>query len=662
VLGVAAAMALCAPSFAQQGGQIPVEDFFRSAQFRNPALSPDGKFLAMVVADGKEQVKLAVVEIGKPEAAKVVAAFEDAQIGNVYWINDKRLVFDVAPPEGSDRSMAPGLWAVDRDGEDFRQLINAEWTFGGATKLESRLLSLEWSLAKIPYDGSDEVILAKGVGTTTGQLARVELIRLNTRTTMRKTLSAGAPQHTVNWFMDPAGRLRGVLTQHEGRVAVYLRKNEDSEWTLWREGSEIEGVPLPAWFFNDEEMLVLSSHGPKQTAALFKANITTGKIDAKPLIDVEGYDLQPGLVYDPARGQLLGLHFYSDALGSVWFDPAMREAQAEVDKLLPTTVNRLDCGACSRSNTVLVTAGSDREPAAFYLYDRKTKTLSSLARRMPWIDPLQMAKRDVRSVKVRDGLEVPVLLTLPKGAGKQPMPAVMLVHGGPNVRGTHWNWDPMAQFLASRGYLVLEPEFRGSTGYGFKHFQAGWKQWGLGMQDDVTDVTKWAINQGLIDPKRICIAGASYGGYATLMGLIKTPELFQCGVDWVGVTDLDMLFTVHWSDASDNALKFGMPVVIGNRVKDKQMFIDNSPLHQAAKLKRPLLMAYGELDRRVPMVHGRAMLDALTEAGNKPEWITYADEGHGWRKVKNNVDFWTRVERFLGQHIGPGAADSKTTP
>jgi dipeptidyl aminopeptidase/acylaminoacyl peptidase len=233
---------------------------------------------------------------------------------------------------------------------------------------------------------------------------------------------------------------------------------------------------------------------------------------------------------------------------------------------------------------------------------------------------------------------------------------VVLVHGGPFVRGTEWGWDPDAQFLASRGYLVVEPEFRGSTGYGRKLMTAGFKQWGLKMQDDIADAARWAVAQGMADAKRICIAGGSYGGYATLMGLVKDPDLYKCGINAAGVTDIELMYTGTWLNSDDmsvNWKKYGMPLMVGDRVKDAQQLRDTSPLHQAAKIRQPLLMAYGGADQRVPLYHGKKFLDAVRAGGNQQvEWIEYPTEGHGWFLPENRIDYWTRVEKFLDRHIG----------
>jgi dipeptidyl aminopeptidase/acylaminoacyl peptidase len=229
---------------------------------------------------------------------------------------------------------------------------------------------------------------------------------------------------------------------------------------------------------------------------------------------------------------------------------------------------------------------------------------------------------------------------------------VVLVHGGPWVRGVHFGWDPQVQFLASRGYAVLQPEFRGSRGFGDEHFKAGWKQWGQAMQDDVADATRWAIDKGVADGKRICIAGASYGGYATLMGLIRNPELFRCGVDWVGVTDINLLYDLRYTNTSQDAKTYGLPTLIGDQKEDAAMLKANSPLENASKITQPLLLAYGGKDRTVPIDHGKKFYEAVRRTNPHVEWVEYPEEGHGWRYLRTTVDFWSRVERFLGENLG----------
>ncbi len=197
----------------------------------------------------------------------------------------------------------------------------------------------------------------------------------------------------------------------------------------------------------------------------------------------------------------------------------------------------------------------------------------------------------------------------------------------------------------------MQPQFRGTKGFGQAHHTAGWKQWGKAMQNDVADATKWAIDQGIADPQRIAIAGASYGSYATLMGLIRNPELYRCGVAWVGVTDLDMLHTATWDDISGDYKKFGMPKLLGDRVEDAADLKANSPLTHPSSIRQPLLLAYGEVDTRVPLVHGTTFRKAVQSANSSVEWVVYQDEGHGWVLPAHKVDFWNRTARFQDKNL-----------
>ena len=193
---------------------------------------------------------------------------------------------------------------------------------------------------------------------------------------------------------------------------------------------------------------------------------------------------------------------------------------------------------------------------------------------------------------------------------------------------------------------------RGSTGYGDRLYRAGFKQWGQAMQDDVADALQWAVGQGWVDPKRVCIAGASYGGYATLMGLVRHPELYRCGVAWAGVTEPRLMFEWSWvSDINNESRQFAYPQLIGDPVTDAAMLTANSPLAQAARIRTPLLLAYGRQDARVPIEHGEKLRNAMQAAGQEPVWVVYTDEGHGWLKPENRFDFARRMERFLARHL-----------
>jgi dipeptidyl aminopeptidase/acylaminoacyl peptidase len=325
--------------------------------------------------------------------------------------------------------------------------------------------------------------------------------------------------------------------------------------------------------------------------------------------------------------------------------------QAAIDRALPDTVNALSWS--EGRERFLITAGSDVLPGSFFMYDAKAGKLEWLADRRPWIDPMKMSSMTAVRYKARDGLEIPAYLTVPKSSSGKNLPMVVMIHGGPWVAGDAWYWHPEVQFLASRGYAVLQPNYRGTTRYGWKHFSSSFKQWGLTMQDDITDGVRWAIEQGVADPNRVCIYGGSYGGYATMMGLAKTPELYKCGINYVGVTDLDLFVNAMWSDfAYSEFLSYGMKDMFGDWSRDREQLLSTSPVELASRIKAPVLMAYGASDTRVVPEHGTRMRAALERLGHKPEWMMVEGEGHGFRDMKNQVMFYGAMEKFLERNIG----------
>jgi dienelactone hydrolase len=645
---------------AELQAKVPVADFFRTPKLSGPVLSANGRYVAGAVAVDGGRMQLAVFDLENLGQSRVLAGFRDADINEIWWVNDQRLVFDTIDRDPSiGRPLAPGLWAVNRDGSGFRQLISAAGNYSGtgrASIITDRKLPWDWQMYNVLRDGSNDVLVEGMIVNSSREVVDTKLARLDTVTGMTQNLSGGAPEHVTNWVVDRRGQPAAVTTLHEGRFQAYLKSGADGGWEKWQDAQRIGGgsYAAPYWFGFDGQMYALSRIGG-DTSAVYAMDAATRKLNPEPAINVKGYDFHGEMVYDTQAQRLLGVHYETDAQGTVWLDPLMQATQTAVDALLPATVNRIDCQGCVGAPAVLVRAASDRQPPVYYLYNRDAKSLTPIATSRPWIKAQAMGAREMQRFAARDGLSIPVLVTHPPGKTSEPRPAVVLVHGGPWVRGTHWEWEAEAQFLASRGYVVIEPEFRGSRGYGYKLYRAGWKQWGLAMQDDVADATNWAVQQGWVDPKRVCIAGASYGGYATLMGLVRHHELYQCGIEWAGVSDINLMYSITWSDTTREATGYTMPMLIGDPVADALQLKDTSPLEQAAKVRRPLLMAYGMADKRVPIEHGKEFRDAAGKTNKDIEWVSYPDEGHGWMKLETNVDFWTRVEKFLERNLHPEA-------
>ena len=652
----AVALALThAPAHAQTPAPlVPIEHFFDNPEFSGAVLSPSGKFLAARVGGKDQREKLAVVDLSN-NSVKLVAHFDDADVGAIYWVNDERLVFDtgdktVAP--GAAES-GPGLYAVNRDGSAYKQLANAGYYSVKKAGL-ANLLPWNTFYQGTANSGNDIYVNSPKVNGP-GDIEYVDLRRVDTVTGRSTTVPR--PGNATGWLLDAQGEPRLAVEQKKDQTLLSYRDGPQQPWRQlppFKTYTGSKGAFVPLGFGPDGKLYVRTNVG-RDTDALYTYDLENAKLAAEPLLAMKGFDFRGSLV--SSNGKLLGVHFLTDAQGTHWFDPAMRAMQDKVDQLLPLTVNSLHPPKQAQSPWVMVTAYSDVQPLSVYVYNTDKQTISKVGDSHSKINPADMGKQDFVRIKARDGLDVPTWITYPKGKKKQ-LPMVVLVHGGPYVRGGQWGWQRDAQFLASRGYVVVEPEFRGSTGYGGKHYTAGWKQWGLAMQDDIADTARWAIAQGIADPKRVCIAGASYGGYATLMGLIKNPELYRCGINWVGVTDLDLLFNGQWtfqSDVSANWREFGMPLLIGDPVKDAAQFKATSPLAQASRITQPLLMAYGSEDTRVPLYHGTRFRDAVKANNKNVEWVVYDHEGHGWALPSNQIDFWTRVEKFLDKNIGPAA-------
>jgi dienelactone hydrolase len=648
---------------------IPVDSFFEAPLIARPILSPDGDAVAMLVRNKAGKRQLAVVDTHDLSKFTIAASFSDADIDEVHWVDNQRLVFNTwKEDESAWGQKGSGLWGVDRTGSNLRMLITANWEAQPSqtgTSVISRALRPDHEFLRTLRDGTGDIIVAHithGEATGTSSRYHVEVsglvpLRMDTRTGHVAPILAGqVPDHVFEWIIDEKGSVLGAVAENENKDRLLVP--EGGEWKE-RASFPAIGESSDAFDFDqvasDGRVYVRRGRGDVAgTRALYRLDLGTGKTEAEPVVDIKGFDFRGQLVGDIGHHRLLGVHYVSDGPGTAWFDPELAELQKKIDARLPGLANQVDPAECGCADRLLVISSSDHQPPLYFLYDRKDGALAQIGMARPNIQARQMADTDFVRIKARDGEDLPVWVTKPKGKG--PFPTVVLVHGGPQVRGWTWGWDREFQYLASRGYLVVAPEYRGSTGYGFAHFKAGWKQWGLAMQDDIADATRWAAAQGLADPSRTCIAGASYGGYATLMGLVRYPDLYRCGVAWAAVTDIGLMYDIWWSDFSDEWKGYGMPVLVGDKVKDAAQFDATSPLKQAAKITRPLLLAHGGVDRRVPIEHANQLRDAL-QANHAPlTWVLYPEEAHGWYKPETRFDWYRRMASFLDAQIGPGAA------
>ncbi|MBL8516584.1 MAG: S9 family peptidase [Betaproteobacteria bacterium] len=658
---VAAQPAALAKKF-EKAADIPVDVFFRRAQYADVSLSPDGSKLAAVVPlHGRGN--LVVIDL-KTLKSTVISSFKEMDVSNFQWINNSRIYLSTADlSEATGSITLRGVYAVDADGTNLRDMSwPLERGMARAARRDSVSLSGRGATLTILSRTLDESgdVIAQIYGRSNDS---ADVYRYNTKTGAGKLLTFDTPGKVIRWVVD-----RDLVP----RIAVRLEERTDPtkprQSTLWHrpgEGkpyeqigaasnSDVAGGITPLGFDYDNQTLYVSSNIGLDKRAIFKYDIAGKKLGEKlvahPLIDLEG-----GLVFSRAKKALVGIRFSADSEQTAWFDEDMARFQATMDRTLPNAVNSISYAPDSERYT-LIHSHSDTQPGIYYLYDAQSQNLQVVARTRDWIQPELMATRRFIKYKARDGLEIPAWVTIPRGSEGKKLPLVVHIHGGPWVRsyhGTAWGRWPVAQFLASRGYAVLEPEPRGSTGFGRKHYMASMKQWGLAMQDDITDGAMHLVKEGLVDKDRMCLYGGSYGGYATLQGLVKDPDLWRCGVAYVAVTDLELMQTVQWSDTArfTDFYETDFKRRVGDKDADREQFQKTSPAKNADKIKAPVLLVMGAEDIRVPIIHGTTMRDALQRAGKPVEYVVYNDEAHGFNKHENVVDFYTRVEKFFEKHL-----------
>jgi dipeptidyl aminopeptidase/acylaminoacyl peptidase len=647
--GAALSAAMAAPPTAAQYAAPPA--------LYNVVLSPSGKRAAMIITDKTDGRRiLATLDLPPRAAPKVVASYGDADVNEAYWVTEDRLVLEARQPGTFEllRDGGGGVFAVNHDGSDYRELIAYTRASGApsGSNIRSRTLSNEWDMVALRR-GTAEIFVRQYRADTSGESAGSKLARLDTLSGLLTPISVGAPAFAQQWAF-VGGEPQAARVVRKGRDQTYLRKPGTEQWEVISDVAESDPRAIePISFESDSELLVRTNAGGN-TEGLYIFDLKKKALDPEPLLSTPRYDLG-SVRFDRFGRRAIAGQVTGDRPQTVWFDPKLGALQKSLDASLPPDrTNDIICTECETSAFYVVRSRSDRHPGEFLLYDPEKRSLLSLGVAYPDIDPETQGRRTFQWIKARDGLPLPVIVTHPPGSDpKKPLPAVVLVHGGPWVNAPSTLWNPEAQFLATRGWRVIEPQFRGTLGFGAQHVGASFKQWGQRMQDDVTDSVAWAVQQGLVDDKRVCIYGGSYGGYSALMGPVRDPGLYRCAISLVGVTDIMLMFENYVSDTSSDLKRYSLPQRIGDPKADREMLNTYSPLRRVADIKVPVLLGVGLLDRRVPREHADAFESAARKAGVNIERVNYGDEGHGFTLPVNQADFWTRMEAFLNRYIKP---------
>lgn len=614
LLGLLSTGLLCA-------ADIPLENFFKDSAFDEIIINPDGTKVA-ALSRYKEHLNLYVIDLATKKPV-MLTGLTDRDVRGVHWVNNTRLTFTTV----KDGYWTGGLFAIDADGRNSRALVKHD-------DRQAEYLA--------PYGNSENEILV--VSNQRMQLLS-DVCRLNVDTGAIKIVKMN-PGNVREWLVDHKGEVRlGAGTKDAGKSRFLLSyDNKTKKWKELKTWAFEEGsLELLAFHADNQHAYVLSNLG-RNTAAIMLLDANTGAL-SEPLFEDPVYDAGSVLLSRKTH-ELLGFSIERERDEIQWVAPRLQDLQKQLDLELPDTHNYISSSSKDQSK-VVVNAASDRDPGTFYFFNVEAMTLEKLVSRKPWIKPAQMAEMRPITYTARDGLTIHGYLSIPANTEAKNLPLIVNPHGGPWVRDS-WGYNPEVQFLASRGYAVFQMNFRASTGYGRKHLNAGYGQWGRAMQNDITDGVQWLIQQGMVDPDRIAIYGASYGGYASMAGLAFTPELYRCGVNYVGVTDVKLLLQTmpeSWKLLANYELEIMTKT-------DKAILEASSPLHNADKIRVPVFFAYGERDDRVDREHGTKLRAILKHNGVPSRWMSREDEGHGFRRWENKIAFYTELGEFLAENMG----------
>jgi dipeptidyl aminopeptidase/acylaminoacyl peptidase len=626
-------MAIISLTGAAAAETLPLEHFFKPAQYSNMQLSPDGTHLAAIAPLQGKYRNIAVIELATMQSRFVTTLGEgQGEVSGFTWANDDRLLFFM----DADGNESFGIFAVNKDGSRGRTL--AQPIIGRAFRF-TRVLDI--------LEDDPEYILV----TSNERIAAYpDVYRMWIKNGNKKRIRRN-PGNITAWLTDQAGEIRFAVAQEEGprTNVLYLPPGSD-EWETLISFRYDEPGFFPLNISHDGKTAYMGSYLDIEGNRRDKAGLYSYDLQQRKLTELlfEHPEVDVGQVaISNVTKQLIAATYVTDKPHVHYFDEQWRSIQQGLDQALPNTINSLS--SLTRDETKsIVTAWNSTQPAKYYMYDRAESKLEELVASRPWVDPSQMAPMQPVQFTARDGLTINGYLTLPAGSDGKNLPLILNPHGGPWARDTY-GYRSEIQFLANRGYAVLQVNFRGSTGYGTNFLNAGNGEWGLAMQDDLTDALAWAIDQGVANPDRVCIYGGSYGGYATMAGLTYTPELYKCGINYVGVTSIPLLFKTM-PDAWE-AGRAEMEWRVGSPKKDKAALEDRSPLNHIENIQAPLMMAYGKRDARVDLSHALKTEDELKRHNKDYQLMIKKDEGHGFRKYENRMDYYKMMEEFLAKHL-----------
>jgi len=635
---------------------VNVEPYIKKDSFNDVKLSPNGDYYAATVKL-EDRTALVVMRRSDNKLTANIAAGKNTVVDDFWWVNPERIVASIAEKYGALEQPQPTgeLYAVNADGSKADILVG--WRVqsnGPGTHIQPKKVEAVAAFVVDDLPADDKNIIIQVWPFSEDPYTRAE--RLDVYTGRRKQL-ARAPVRRAEFTTDNKGVVRFANGAGADNVAkLYYRKGEGAEWQLINDEGTAGLREKPIGFSADDTLAYLEVEQKTGPNAIVAYDVESGKRTTVLRND----NVDPGrIIYRNGTSVPVGAFFMDGSPRTAFFDDASPEARAYRSLEAAFSGEAIDITSRTADGKLaLVQVWSDRNPGDFYSFDLTTKKAAHQVSRRNWFDPAQMAAMTPIRLKARDGLTLNGYLTLPKGSGDKNLPLVVMPHGGPFGIRDVWGFDTEAQLLASAGYAVLQLNYRGSGGYGEAFESAGARQWGGAMQDDLTDATRWAIQQGIADAGRICIYGASYGGYAALMGVAKEPSLYKCAAGYVGVYDLPTMHT-HGDIQQRGSGETYLKEWIGER--DELGAV--SPNRIADRIKVPVFLAAGGEDKRAPIEHTKKMEAALKKTGVPVETLYYDSEGHGFYLEKHQQEYYTRLLAFLSKHLGgQTAATASASP
>jgi dipeptidyl aminopeptidase/acylaminoacyl peptidase len=604
---------------------IPREVLFGNPDKRAPCLSPDGKQLAYLAPDGKGVMNVWVRTLGKYDD-RVVTADKKRGIRGFFWQADNRHI----------------LYMQDQDGDENWHVYQTDLATSNTRDL-TPFQGVQARVQDVNHDFPDRILV--GLNLLDRRLHDVYSVDLRNGAVELDTRNPG---DVAGWSTDNRMRVRAAETvTSDGGTLIRVRRDANSPWRKFQRWGADESGSGVLGFTPDNRGVWLSTSLQANAARLVRVDLATSR--ATTIAEDAKHDLG-GIITDPRTHKLEAVRFVRDRREWKIVDPSIKPDFDAISKVRDGDFDIASRDHADRKWIVAYTM--DDGPAYYYLYERATRRSTLLFSNRPALEKHSLSKMQPVSFPARDGLELHGYLSLPVGAAPKGLPTVLFVHGGPWGRDV-WGLSNDVQWLTNRGFAVLQINFRGSTGYGKRHLNAGDREWGAKMHDDLIDAKNWAVREGYADPKRVVIYGGSYGGYAALAGATFTPDEFAAAVSVVGPSSLVTLIQTippYWAPVRAQFDKR-----VGNLDTDRAFLESRSPLHKADRIRIPLLVAQGANDPRVKQAESDQIVAAARKNGREVEYLVFPDEGHGFARPENRLKFYAAMESFLARHFGTPA-------